>query len=481
MSLMREDLLMCLYSNLAGMAIYFPLLFRMKFRFTNKTLLTAAALGVLVCNLAAPYITFLPLLWAVCFAEGICKIQGTFECMSNIQLWITPKRDFTVFFPLLHIIILGSMQLSDLTTTWLMHHYHWTCMHLFIAALMLIDLSVLAACVRHFRFMKKLPLLGIDWTGALLWAALLLQIAYLLDYGEFYDWQDSPVICTLACTIMLTAYVSVKRMLAIRHPFLEPKMWTCRYLLPILALITLVEIILATERVLEESFYEGVMHYAETVSVQLDWPALAGIVAGCLFACWWMHVRRFNYLRLIIVGIMSLTGYLAGCYFLLSGEIHLSQLCLPVMCRGFGYAVLSATFMVCLEEIMAFPHFFQALSVFNMLHMVVGGVVGSALYGRALSYCMADSIARHAGAADRVSSGLPFLPDGFMETFVPQMMEDGIRRIYGWVLYGCILLLLLFLLYDMPVRRRLKEMPGWKSVAREVKDTFFRFRSCGMA
>lgn len=41
-TLMREDLQMCLYANLAGMAIYFPLLFRMKFRFTNKTLLAAA-------------------------------------------------------------------------------------------------------------------------------------------------------------------------------------------------------------------------------------------------------------------------------------------------------------------------------------------------------------------------------------------------------------------------------------------------------
>lgn len=44
-SLMREDLQMCLYCNLAGMAVYFPILFRMKFRFTNKTLLTAASLG----------------------------------------------------------------------------------------------------------------------------------------------------------------------------------------------------------------------------------------------------------------------------------------------------------------------------------------------------------------------------------------------------------------------------------------------------
>lgn len=123
-----------------GHAIYFPLLFRMKFRFTNKTLLTSAALGVLLCNLIAPHITFLPLLWLICFIEGMCKIQGTFECMSNIQLWMTPKRDFTVFFPWLHIVILGSIQLSDLITTYLMYHYHWTYMNLFIAGLMLIVL-----------------------------------------------------------------------------------------------------------------------------------------------------------------------------------------------------------------------------------------------------------------------------------------------------------------------------------------------------
>ena len=36
---MREDVLMCLYATLIGMALYFPLLFRMKFRFSNKLLL----------------------------------------------------------------------------------------------------------------------------------------------------------------------------------------------------------------------------------------------------------------------------------------------------------------------------------------------------------------------------------------------------------------------------------------------------------
>ena len=76
---MREDVLMCLYCNLAGMALWFPMLFRMKFRFTNKTLLTAASVTVIVTNFLIGYVTFQPLLWLLCLIEGIAKIQGTFE------------------------------------------------------------------------------------------------------------------------------------------------------------------------------------------------------------------------------------------------------------------------------------------------------------------------------------------------------------------------------------------------------------------
>ena len=466
-TLMREDLLMCLYANLAGMAIYFPLLFRMKFRFTNKTLLAAAATGVLACNLAVPHISSLPLLWAVCFVEGICKIQGTFECMSNIQLWMTPKRDFTVFFPMLHIIILGSMQVSDLAATHLMYYYHWSYMHWFIAGVMMLDLLFVTLCLRHFRIVKKFPLLGIDWLGALLWSLLLLEVAYFFDYGNYYDWWNSPVICRLACAIALTLAACIGRMLHVRHPFFEPKMWGYKNLFPVLFLIMLVEMFLATEHSMEEVFYEEVMHYEALVSVRLDWLALAGILSGCLFAYWWMHIRRFSYLRLIAV----LAGYLLGFYFTLSTDIHISQLYLPVVCRGFAYAVLSATFMVCLEEIMTFQHFFQALSVFNMLHMVVGGVMGSAIYTEALSHYMTDNIARYGAAVDRVatSGSSPFVLGEYIEGFIARMMEVSIKQIYGWIIYACLLLFLLFLLYDTPIRRELKLMPGWRALRRDAE------------
>lgn len=477
-SLMREDLQMCLYANLAGMAIYFPVLFRMKFRFTNKTLLTASALGILLCSLAAPHITFLPLLWAVCFVEGICKIQGTFECMSTIQLWMTPKRDFTVFFPLLHIIILGSMQLSDLLTTYLMYHFHWTYMHLYTAGTMLVMLTVLTCCVRHFRFMRKFPLYGIDWLGGALWAALLLEVAALFDYGEYLDWWNSPVTWQLAAVIVVNLIFCVWRMLTIRHPYLDPKIWTYRHYLPLLGLITLVEMIFGTEHVLEELFYEGVMHYEAMVSVTTDWYALGGILAGCLFAYWWMHIKGYNYLRLIIIGMTTLTVYLIGFYLTVSSELHISQLAPMIVCRSFAYAILSATFMVCLEEMMTFQHFFQGLSVFNMLHMIVGGVIGGAIYSRMINYYVPDNMARYGASVDSVAVSRSHIDLAtFMQEFTTQVMEISIKQIYGWVIYLSAGLLLLFLLYDTPVHHTLKLMPYWKTLAGEVKQNIWRMRN----
>lgn len=477
MALMREDILMCMYSMLCGMSLYFPILFRMKFRFTNKTLLTTSAAVLLVCNIVAPHITCLPLLWAVCFISGMAKIQGTFECMSNIQLWMTPERDFTVFFPYLHLLILGSMQISDLTTTYIMYNYHWTYMYLLVDAVMLTALLFLFVCTKHFRFMRPMPLYGVDWLGWALWAAFALQISYLFSYADWLDWWNSPAFCQLAAMSIITLAFCLWRMLTIRHPYYEPKMWTYRHLAPVLILITLVEVFLATEYALEEVYYEEVMHYSEEVSVWLDWFAIVGIVCGCAFSYWWMHTCRRSYLRLCTIGIAALIGYLFGFYTLMTTDIHISQLALPVACRGFAYAALCCAFFVWLHEIMSFQHFFQALSVFNFLHAVMGGVFGCAVYARCLAYLVPDNFARYSAAIDRVSfSRVPFALGEYMEGFVSQMMEVSIKQIYGAVLYAAIILFLLFLLYDMPMRRHLRRIPLWSAVQRKVMGTYKNMR-----
>ncbi len=477
MALMREDVQMCNYCTLIGMSIYFPLLFRMKFRFTNKQLHTASAIVMLLCNLAAPHIRLLPLLWAVCFVSGMAKIQGTFECMSNIQLWMTPERKFTVFFPWLQMMILCLMQVSDLLTVYLAYYYHWTYMNHFVIGYMAMILLFVTCCVRPFRFMKPMPLYGIDWLGMLLWAAVGLEISALFCYGDWLDWWTSPVFCQIAAALAITLFMALRRMVSIRHPYYEPKMWTYRHLAPVLLLITLVEGLLSSEYVLEEIFYEEVMHYAATVSVQLDWVAIGGIVTGCLLSLWWMHARGWSYIRLCSVGLAALSAYFVSYYFLLSRDVYLWQLALPVYCRGLAYAVLCSAFFVWLNELMTFQHFFQALSVFNMLHAVVGGVLGGAVYARCLAYLIPDNMSRYGSALERTTvTARQLNVGGMMDRFVSDMMEVSIRQIYGALAYAALFFLALFLLYDTPVRTTLKQMPSWENVAKGVAKGIRRLR-----
>ena len=101
--------------------------------------------------------------------------------------------------------------------------------------------------------------------------------------------------------------------------------------------------------------------------------------------------------------------------------------------------------------------------------MVVGGVMGSALYARGMAWLMPDNIARYGDVLDPVTVTREGVNAGqYMDMLVPSVMEVSIKQIYGWVLYACIQLLLLFLLYDAPIRRQFKAMPRWQTLRRNI-------------
>lgn len=462
--MLREDVLMCLYCNLAGMAVYFPLLFRMKFRHTNKTLLFAAAFGLALCSLLAAYAPNLPSLWALCVVSGFCKIQGTFECMSTIQLWITPKRDFRVFFPVLHIFILGAMQVSDYVAARMAYAWGWEQMHFLMCGVFLSIALVIALFTRRMHLMPVVPLLGVDWVGGALWLATLLQVSYFFCYGHTLDWLHSSRLCAVGVAALATSGLAVARSFMARHPFISPEIWRVKRLAPVMIIVTLAEMLLASEHVLEEVFYEEGMRYSNMVTAANDLWTFAGVVIGCLFALLWMKVLSLNAFRLTTVGLLILAAYLVLFYVTVSAEFDFRSLRLLVMLRTVAYAVISASLMVILNDLMTFQTFFMALSVFNMFHMIVGGVIGAAVYSYGLDYYMADNLSRYAEYFDHVTLSRGAMDfHARMEIFERGLMIVSIKQIYGWVAYGCIFTGLAMLAYKVPwVKRGYKRMQGWR-------------------
>lgn len=360
-SVMREDVQMCLYATLIGMAIYFPLLFRMKFRFSNKVLLMTSAAVIALCQVLCTLPLPLPAIWGLCIVCGMAKIQGTFECMSSIQLWMTSKRDFAVFFPLLHIILLTSIEVTAYMAAWFAYDMHWTYMHWFVLALMLFVLAVQAILTRPFHAMPKIvPLSGIDWLGALLWLAFFMQTAWLLNFGDWLDWWHSPTFRLMCGTSLINLAFALQRMFYRPQAFYEPAMWNYRYLVPIVLLIGAVEALFSTEHVLEMVYYEEVMHYADHTSELLNQWSLIGIWAGCLFTLGWLKLMRWNVYKLIAFALGFYCLYVGGFYVLVDEQISIGQLIWPLIFRGFSYSILCISLMWCLHAIMSFQHFFSS-------------------------------------------------------------------------------------------------------------------------
>lgn len=157
---LREDVMMAGYASFIGMTVIFPILFRLKFRFTTRRIFLTVCPVLIVCNLITMQSQNIAILVATCFVSGFFRMWGTFECFSNIRLSVTPSGNFSVFYPVIYIIVLESIQLSGLVATHLSDWANWQYMHWLVIGLLIVVWFCVFFLTRPFRVAKKMPLYG---------------------------------------------------------------------------------------------------------------------------------------------------------------------------------------------------------------------------------------------------------------------------------------------------------------------------------
>ena len=475
-SFMREDVLMIGLCGVVGVCMPFPLLFRFKFRFTNRQLLLGAALGIALCNLLCMHVQSIPVLCVISFIAGFLKLCGTFECMSNIQLWMAPGRDFSIFFPLLYMIVVGCMNMSSWVANQLTYHFgSWMMMHWFMIGLLLIVALTVSVLTRNVRLMPKVPMISVDWLGCVLWSLFLLEGIWIFTYGEYYNWLDSNVFRTVCMAWPVTLAICIARMRHIRHPFIDPAAFKYRNLYPVLGLFLVLEVMCATPKSLQNVFTSAVLGYGAMTTARFSVCELVGTLFGCSFVLWWIKVVKLKYTSLLSIGFTAILIYQLIMYFGLSPHVNVEMFYLPTMLSAFGYAIFFAALTIYLEEIMPFQHFFMGLTICGFIRNGLVETIASAGYAHALRYYTAEYSTHY------FSSSMPadLAPDitGYvakMDALAPLM--SSVKTVFGWSCFIGAAVLLVFLLYGVePVRRTLKKMPSWKSVGMTLK------RSLGIA
>jgi len=387
-SLLAEDVEMIAYSSFIGMTMIFPMLFRLKFRFTTKGILTFVTLSLVVLNIAITHTTFIPILVAIGFVSGALRIWGMFECMSSIMQGITPQRDFAIFFPVIYFMILGFIQITGFVDTYITYHFSWQMMNYADIGLLLTVCLIVQVLMRHFRFGPPMPLYGVDWLGGVLWACVLLLLTFIFTYGEYLDWFYSLYIRFAAAAALLVLAIVLGRMLHIRHPYLEYRTFRYPNVFNMLLLFLLMCLILETQTELQNRFTSAVLHFDAINTVSLNIPTLFGVAVGAYFSCKALTYLNWSYKMLTFTGFLFLVYYMAAMYFLIDPDTSIEKLYLPSFFRGFGNILIYVGVTVYAQKVIPFQHFFQGLCILGMVRTGIANPIGGALFTRWFKYAM---------------------------------------------------------------------------------------------
>ncbi len=427
---------------LTGLCFYFPLAFRLKFRFTNKTSLTIAATGQLLVNLIFPYVHAFPLLLALCYIGGFFRLYGTFECFSNLLPKVTPTYNYAVFLSFVFFIVIGCVGVFDWIAIHIIYYYDWKHIHLMAVGLCLLVLLMVMVFMTHFRPIPKMRLLGIDPLGMLMWTIFIFSLLYVVAYGEEYEWlHDGRIRVAIGIAIIMLAFCFL-RMNHIRHSFIEYGAFKCPNLFNLMVLFLGLDILLASQNVLQNTFTSAVLHYDQLTVAQLKWPEFFGAGAAALF-CWLTRTQlKWHLKTLTFWSMAAMVVYMWMMSILVWPGINIYYLWLPSFFIGFGHVGLFIALTVYAQAYCNFKYYFQMLCILGFMRMGVGDLIGVAVWERMMRGLTGQHIADIGMSADFSAAPFPAVADNVVQT----ALVSTIRDLYGWaVMFGVVMLLVILI------------------------------------
>lgn len=469
-ALMQEDILMAGYASLVGMAINFAVMFRIKFRYSTRTQLLASAIVLIAANLICAHTASVPVLVATCFVAGWFRMQATFACNSTIQLWLTSVRDMAIFFCYVYIVVDSVIQLSGIATVYTAFFSQWEYMHWIMTGLLALMMLMVMILVRPVRAPMFIPLLGIDWIGAVLWSIFMLCFTFVCVYGNYFDWWDAIEIRGAVLTGTACLGINLWRSTFLHHPYISLAAMRNRNVIRATGIYLVFLTLLATEHVFEHSYAANILGFDDTNLIDLNWYVFAGIIVGCAFTYFTFALRKWRYKTMTAIGFALAAVYLAYFYFLIDYGVEKEMLIIPLFARGVASVIISIVFLTSIVQsglpFMVFP---QALTINGFTGAVMGATLGPALIGEWLRHVMArnamlagSNIVDFNPAVSGFSFGQLY---GIVQT---QALVVSMKEIYGWLLMVALASLLVILVGYGEVRPS-AIFPKWSTIRKGIK------------
>ena len=468
--LLQEDIMMAGYASLVGMALFFAIMFRLKWAVRPKTTLGCCIWVLIAANLICMHTGSVLVLVGVSLVAGFFRMWAIYECNSTIQLWITPKRDMSIWFCYIYLMVNGTIQLTGIAalsfSVWASWHY----MYWFIIGALLVIYLIVIVCYKGISVMPRLPLYGIDWVGMLLWGATAMSVLFICIYGEHFDWWNSEHVWLATVLAFVTFAMNWYRSTYLRHPYISFAIFKMPIVLTCVAIILVMDFLLAPSHLFEHALMEGVLGYDHLNTLTLNWVSIVGVVIGILFTWQTFARRKWTYQRMLVIAFSCFAFYLSYFYFVIDYNLPKEALYLPVIVRSAGYVIV-AVLMLTANARLPFPYtFLQGLSFQNMFSAALAGPIGNAIVGRLLKVVTARNAIWLSEGLDRVEQSTSHTNLSELYGMVQvQPLLESMKEIYGWLLLVAIFCLVILMLRYSDIRPSRVIEPTYRAIHKWIR------------
>lgn len=315
-----------------------------------------------------------------------------------------------------------------------------------------------------------IPLLGIDWIGAVIWAGFMMAFTFVCVYGNFYDWWESAEIQTATLLGLGCLAVNLWRASFLHHPYISFRAMKNRSVIRATLIYLVFFTLMATEHVFEHSYAAAILGFDETNLIDLNWYVFAGIVAGCAFTYFTFALRKWRYKTMTAIAFALAIVYLAYFYFLIDYGVEKEMLFVPLFFRGAASVIISIVFLTSIVQSgLPFQVFPQALTINGFTGAVMGATLGPALIGEFLSHIVAKNAALIGSVMTDTNPASVHIPIGQLYGMVQlQALVVSMKEIYGCLLIVALVALTVILVSYSYVRPR-AIFPKWKTIRRTLR------------
>lgn len=455
MGLLNEDVAICFYITSLGVGLAFPIVGMVRSGLGSKAVFLAALTGQAVLSFFCARAETMPGLLVCSLFLGLLKGFAIIELVGILGPIFSKRGLMMEFYCFFLPINFAVGQAGIMLTTYFAYLHDWRYVYYVGMAMLLVSLALVMLCFRRRHESLKISLKDIDFSGMVLVALFLAAATSALNYGNVFDWFDSPFIraCTGVLPIAAALYFCARK--GKKNPYLRHEVLGYRKTL--LAHTYMFGVmVLAGSGYLISAYVDQVLHYDALYGNSLNLamvPAFA--LAGC-FCFWWSRTRPFRFRYLTTVSVLSFAAYAALVYFEVSPEGTFEALILPSLLRGFGMLTAFIAFgSYSVEDI---PQNLKSHNAFFFLTVrsTLAAVAGMCLFSkwlevRALYYVSAlsrevdvlnpgaqsvlvDGLQAAAARGVPNAEAVKVALSGLFQTVHEQAVVCAVKEIFGYVL-----------------------------------------------